>query len=241
MTDTSGLFINSTYGIGTEMAASGQNGPSIFPTTSVGARVRIHPVKDFYVQGVILDGVPGSTTNPEGTHVDFGDKEGALLAGEVGFSSDTAGHFAIGAWHYTARFDDLVTAGVRDHDRGVYFLAERNLWSDVDGFARLGFANDDVNQFSHAWSAGLVWNAPCPDRKDGQLGFAVSQAVNGSKFKQANGAGTQSAETQYELTYHDMLTPWLGIQPDIQYTVNPGTDSTLSNSLAAGIRFDVTF
>ena len=38
--ETAGLFINSSHGIGPDFSQSGVNGPSIFPTTSLGIRVK---------------------------------------------------------------------------------------------------------------------------------------------------------------------------------------------------------
>lgn len=38
--DSSGLFLNSDFGIGTDISQSGENGPSIFPSTSLGTRFR---------------------------------------------------------------------------------------------------------------------------------------------------------------------------------------------------------
>src|SRR3546814_3364842 len=40
-----GLFIGSPHGIGTDFAQSGQNGPSIFPSTSLAARVQWAPAE----------------------------------------------------------------------------------------------------------------------------------------------------------------------------------------------------
>ena len=40
---TAGFFINSSFGIGAELGASGLNGPSIFPVTSLGTRLRWCP------------------------------------------------------------------------------------------------------------------------------------------------------------------------------------------------------
>ena len=97
VTDTSGLFLNPTYGIGTEMAATGNNGPSVFPTSGLAARVALMPTPDTYVKAAIFDGVPGSVSTPRGTHVMFKDKEGALFVTEAGYQNDDNGHFGIGA------------------------------------------------------------------------------------------------------------------------------------------------
>jgi len=246
VTDASGLFLNSTYGIGTEFAASGNNGPSIFPTTSLALRVKVQPTKETYAQFAVLDGVPGDVSNPKGHHIDLDDKDAALLVGEAGYADETIGHYAIGAWHYTGNFDEWGTGSPlpRDHNSGYYFLAEKTLFkgkndSKVDGFFRLGFANESVSTFDYSWATGFTYQGICSSRKDGTLGLAISGAEISDDLKRVS--PMDSRETQIELTYEDKLTPWLTVQPDFQYTVNPGADPSLSNAYTAGVRFTVNF
>ena len=244
VTDTSGLFLNPTYGIGTEMAATGDNGPSIFSNTSAAVRLAVHPTGAMYAQAAIFDGVPGSSKHPRGTHVDFNDKDGALLVGEGGIADDSIGHFAIGSWKYTARRPDQLTPGLREHSQGIYFMADKSVYKngdrDISAFARLGYTAGDVESFKSSWALGAVASGFIPGREDGQLGLAVSQAINSNKFKAAN-APVQNSETQLELTYSDKITPWLNLQPDLQYTVNPGTDPALDNAWTVGFRLSVDF
>lgn len=194
VTETSGLFINPTYGIGTEFAASGQNGPSIFPVTSVGARLLVNPTDEIYIEGAILDGVPGDLDNAEGTHIQFNDGDGALVAVEAGYQDEEAGHYAIGAWKYTAKFDDWTEVNddgdpVKKTNQGIYALAERNIYTDpqdenrkIDGFVRFGIADEDVSQFEYSWSAGFVYSGAFESRPEGQIGFGVSGAkISGSQ------------------------------------------------------------
>ncbi|MFH1159109.1 MAG: carbohydrate porin [Pseudomonadota bacterium] len=244
VTESSGLFLNPTYGIGTEMAATGDNGPSIFPYTALSVRLAWNPTDNTYLQGAIFDGVPGDPAHPRGTHIKFGDKDGALLVAEGGVRSDDIGHFGAGAWEYTARRPDQLAPAERKHSRGVYFLADKSVYKngdrDISAFGRLGFTAGDVEQFRHGWSFGAVFSGFIPSRKDGQIGFGVSSAANSRKFKTAN-APVDGGETQIELTYRDMLLPGLSFQPDLQYTVNPGTDPALKNAWTGGIRMGIDF
>ena len=54
---TAGLFLNSSHGIGPEISQTGRNGPSIFPTTSLGVRAKTQVAGACYAQMVVLDGV----------------------------------------------------------------------------------------------------------------------------------------------------------------------------------------
>lgn len=44
-----------------------------------------------------------------------------------------------------------------------------------------------------------------------------------------------------ELSYQCQVTPWLIVQPDVQYIINPGGTQDLDNALVVGGRASVTF
>ena len=185
VTDTSDLFLNPTNGIGTVMSATGDNGPSIFPYTSAAARIAVKPTDVSYLQAAIFDGVPGDPSHPRGTHVRFNDKDGALLVAEGGIKSDDTGHFAMGAWEYTARRSDQVTPALRKHGQGFYFLADKSVYKngscDISAFGRLGFSAGDVEQFKNSWSLGVVASGFIPARQGRSAGI---QRCLSSQFRQ---------------------------------------------------------
>jgi porin len=151
-------FVNSSFGIGPEFALSGVEGPSIFPRTSVGARVALKPSRNTVWRAAVLDGVPVDRPHDQ-TRI-FAHGDGALLVAEFaaldrpdsgamrrnprflvgrGLSRSYTGKLAVGAWYYTARFPDLVDTtadGVAlDHrgSGGVYAIADRTMWSASHG------------------------------------------------------------------------------------------------------------
>jgi len=134
--ESAGLFLNSSFGIGPEYAGSGRNGPSIFPVTSLGFRVKYTPHPSIYIEGLIADGIPGDTARPAATRISLGGGDGALIAAEAALLIHGAaqpeplthrveahnrsrrlgrgqpevsydGKIALGGWVYTGRFDDL--------------------------------------------------------------------------------------------------------------------------------------
>lgn len=243
VTDTSGLFINPTYGIGTEMAATGDNGPSIFPTTALGLRIAVQPTDATYIMAAGYNGVAGNPNNPRGTHFQRSNKDGVLLVGEAGVRDESIGHFAVGAWGYTAKRPDQVDTSLSRNSNGYYFLADKSVYKtdaeDISVFGRIGFAAGDVEQFKSNWSLGVLASGFVSSRPDGQIGLAVTTNTNSNKFRFVN--TVDKSETQVELTYADKLLPWLTVQPDLQYTVNPGTDPSLDNAWTGGIRVSVDF
>lgn len=259
VTDSSGLFIHSTYGIGTDFAQSGLNGPSIFPSTSLGVRVKIQPAQKLYLQAAVFDGAPGSPDDLDGAQIEFNSGEGALFVAEMGFTpggETPNGKLALGAWVYSDKFPDQIDVDangnpLKQRSQGVYLIGERKIFTPAGGedkglsiFGRFGVAGDQVNQFDYAWSAGLVYTGLIPSRDAGQLGLGVGGAHNSSKFNAASVAAAtpvDHAETAIELTYSDNLTPWFSIQPDIQYIINPGANPALVNAVVTGVRMAVSF
>lgn len=236
------LFIHSTYGMNTELALSGQNGPSIFPFTGLGGRIKVQPNDNFYAMVSATDGFPGARNDLSGTHIGVHDNDGWFGIAEAGFipgGKEATGKFAVGAWYYTEKMADFVGGGT-SRDEGFYVMGEHKLCEKLTGFARLGFANGDVQQFDYSWSTGVVYAGLIPGRDEGLFGFGVNGAHNSSDFRQANGPA-DSSETAFEITYADNLTPWLNIQPDLQYIVNPGTTPGVDDAWVVGTRFLVQF
>ena len=153
---TASLFLNSSHGIGAEFGQSGANGPSIFPVTSPGLRLRAVPDPHLYIQAAVLDGVPGPPGGGRTASIHLSGREGMLLAAEMGMTHvpgdqdpvpvgahHRARHervgregggphqtkFAVGGWVYTEPAEPIApgTTGSTAQDRGVYVLAESML------------------------------------------------------------------------------------------------------------------
>jgi len=251
-----GVFHNSSFGIGPDYSQSGLNGPSIFSTTSLTARLKVVPAKDFYVQAAVLDGVPGDPQNPKGTHVLLRTEDGLLLAAEMGWLHEEEGSFlklALGAWCYTADADALVSIEASavpesGKNKGVYVILEKQLWAEKDapaqgltGFLRLGAADKKINQLDCYLGFGLVYTGLIPGRDDDVLGLGVAYAHNGTLFREALGPETFAAETAIELVYHAQLTPWLALMPELQYIIHPGTFAGIGDALVLGVRCEIGF
>lgn len=169
-------------------------------------------------------------------------------------ASQPLSKYAIGTWYYTASFDDRVDvdgAGNRirrKNNQGIYVLAERTLYQEsgdsaqgLNAFIRYGIANDDINRLDRALAVGAAYTGLLPGREADQLGFSVSNAHNGEKYKRSQvneGTPADSSETGLELTYRTQATPWLAIQPSLQYVINPNTNPQRGNATVLGVRFE---
>ena len=250
--ETAGLFLGASHGIGPDFSQSGLNGPSIFPVTSLAGRLALH-VGPAVLRFAALDGVPGDPSHPKRTTIRFERGDGALLVGEVDYSVGERARAALGLWRSTGRFERvrdavLATPGeLHTGNLGAYAFVESALWSEGDGeglagFLRAGFADGDVNAFSHYLGAGFVYTGALPRRPEDQLGLAVAHARFGDEFRDAQaqlGRAWGRAETALELTYRIALTDWFALQPDLQYVASPSGDPNLRDALAIGIRFEL--
>jgi len=151
------LFINSSHGIGPDFALSGELGPSIFPYTSFGARIKSNPFPHFIVKLAALDGIPSNPENTDGTKIFFRKRDGLLLAGEISLFSgkattatrgetvrlrsnlsrnfDNQGKYrlSIGGWYYTRKRPGWSTPNSgRFRDRGIYVLGEYRFFNEAE-------------------------------------------------------------------------------------------------------------
>ncbi len=251
VTESSSMFIEPVYGIGAEMAGTGQNGPSIFPTTSMSLRIKAESA-GYYLQAATLDGVPGDPNNPHGTHVQFNKGDGALDVIEGGLplgGADDArdNKLALGVWRYTSRFDDLLDPAVKRISRGYYVLLDKVLRyqpdsnrESVNGFMRVGKTDGDTSQFDLSWSTGLVFSGLFEGRDQDRLGIAYAQERNGEKWRSYSD-NPVVFEKSLELSYRYRAMPGLVVQPMAQYLLNHSSDPTRDKGWWLGTRFKTTF
>lgn len=249
--ESAGLFLNPSHGIGPDLAQSGQNGPSIFPVTSLALRLQ-GGGESWYWQAAAFDAVPGTVDRPDRTSFRLGAGDGALLIGEFGRAVGPFRKLAVGAWSYTAEFEaieefDAAGDPVRTSgNRGFYAIAEASLVDrdalQVAGWLRAGRAEDRFNPFSDYLGLGFTAAGVVPGRPDDQLGIAFGSVGAGSPLRNALAiAGTplDSRETNVELTWRLPVSDWLTLQPDLQYVIAPGFDPQADDAFVVGLRFEL--
>ncbi len=149
-------------------------------------------------------------------------------------------------------------------DHAVYAIIDQMIWKKpktatqgIALFVQIMHAPENRNLSDLFIEGGLDWKGIIPGRSHDAAGLAVTHAGIGAaavRFSQDavffTGFGTpySPGETIVEATYRARLTPWLKVQPDLQYVVNPGagipsTQSPvpLKNDLIFGVRVTVDF
>lgn len=111
-------------------------------------------------------------------------------------------------------------------------------------FGRIAFTSADRNFINFYFDAGLSYKGLIPTRDNDTvgIGFGFAQLSNGARNGlRDEGANPAGAEMVIEFTYQAEITPWLIVQPDIQYIINPGGAGDLNNALVIGGRAAITF
>jgi porin len=249
--DAAGLLMAPAFGVGSELAATGPNGPSIFPSTAPTATIRVEPSEASYGQFAVVSAETGVPGDRGGVPSLF--SEGALLVGEAGITS--FGKLALGAWSYTRRQDDLRLTGdagdpLARRARGAYVLfdialikgdaVEADAPDKATFFLRAGISDGNTAPFKGGWQAGVLINRVFAGRPDSQLSIGANQAFLSRKYRlNESDAGNpqRKAESAIELTYSDQLAPWLTVQPDVQYVWNSSRAPGFRDAFVLGLRF----
>ena len=255
-TESRGLFINSAYGIGQELAQTGRNGPSIYPVTALATRVAWAPSEPWLLKFAVVDGVPGDPGDHHKSRWHLSRSEGALLIGEITAATGPVAQLSVGHWRYTEEF-----AGVRPaledgefrferDNHGTYVTAEFRPRSEPEpgaprwsAFVRAGQANDRVNVFERHVAAGVVAALPWPGTHGSQFGLAASEARLGADYRSLQrqaGADLARYERNVELTWRVPLGEHVVLQPDVQYVVNPGAERRIPNAWVVGVRLELS-
>jgi porin len=148
----------------------------------------------------------------------------------------------------------------------VYAVADQMLWRaaddpdrNINAFARvLATPMGDRNLIKTSVNLGVVMHEPFLQRDDDTFGVAlgyanVSRQASQAAADAASFGGTynphRSSETFLEATYQYAATPWLQLQPDVQYVFNPGAGQAnpynpqrrIKDELIFGIRTNILF
>jgi porin len=257
--DTGSFFILPSFGIGTDLAQTGANGPAIYPVTGLGLRIGGELSRHAAWMAAAFEAVPGSPDSAGFATLDLGRDHGALLIAELDFTPAGTHEIAVGAWTYTAPATPLsgdsgfdsdagatANAGTRGN-RGAYAFVDAPLGSagaaHFDGLLRIGVANARHNAVETYVGAALIANNLLETRPYDALGIAVAHGRTGRAFRNgmlAAGARPAAAETQVEMTWRTQLLTGLSLAPSLQWIDAPGADRAVADAWVIGLRFELS-
>jgi porin len=151
-------------------------------------------------------------------------------------------------------------------DFSVYATADQLVWVDphegdrtINLFARvLGAPQANRNMVTFSANAGLTFHEPFLHRDFdtlaigmgfGKISGADAAMDKATAFYTGTYVPIRGSETYLEITYQYQATPWLQIQPDVQYVFTPGggladpnnPGHVIGNELVLGVRTNILF
>ncbi len=188
-------------------------------------------------------------------------------------SNGLPGTYKIGLWYDTGAFPDqrFSTDGLslsnpasngnpigHDGNYSLYGVVDQTIWQSADDvqtlniFGRIMGAPDNRNLIDFSVNGGVTFGAPLPGRDNDQAGIDFGLGRVGARaagLDRDGNVAVQSTEELIELTYQAQATPWLTVQPDVQYVIHPGAGvldpgdarRLLRNDVVIGARTNVMF
>lgn len=224
------------------------------PIGTWGARVRAKPADSFSATAGIYYSDPArDLVNTAGTDFGFeGSSTGLLAIAEFAYlhnqtkgTTGLPGSYRFGGYYDSNLFPTFADPRVNHRGNwGLYVLLDQVIYREGPPGSGQGLAlagsfvvapDQSINTMPYFAVAGAVYRGLLPGRDKDALAFA---AYYGAFSRDLPG---QSSETVLELTYTLALTPWLTVQPDIQYVINPGGRSSVKNALVIGAQISITF
>lgn len=184
--------------------------------------------------------------------------------------STMPGQVKVGAWFFSGSFPSMNNPNATLWgNTGYYGIIDQMLYRSscchgechklndegLGVFGRISYEPSDRNFMDFYCDTGFNYKGILPTRHNDifGVGFAYGQVSNGMRSPQSDlssspiytppdGSATAlNYEMAFETTYVGVITPWLTLQPDLQYIIHPGASSQLGNALVLGLRATVVF
>ena len=233
-----------------------------YPDATFGLRIRGKPLSWLTLQAGVYNGEVDNGAHAGNLRFNLSD--GLMILSEVrahhrlgGAAQALPGHAILGGYYHTGRFqrfdapDDGLPSSAEYGNGGMYLHLDQMVWRfgspadarGVEPFVVLvGAPVAAINYFPFSFNAGLVLRGPFAARPLDDILFGVVYGgVSGVKrdAERAAGEPPQDFEMVLEWSYILQLTPWLQLQPDIQYVIKPGATGDIPDALVLGAQIAI--
>jgi len=155
------------------------------------------------------------------------------------------GALTVGGWSVLAQRDSPEIEILEPSDLAFYASLDQAILADAAGEPRLGFfariaVNERLNDNPIVLNteAGLNLYRPLAFRPDDVLGLGFGTTRFGDRIRRLL-TDLPRGETVVELTYQAQVTPWLMIQPDLQWFLSPAISRR--DALLLGLEISATY
>jgi porin len=228
-------------------------GVTTMPNATWGGRVIARPTEALSVAaGAFYSDPTLDVLTANGTEFGINAKNGYFAIAHATYhlnqeegSTGLPGHYRIGGYYDSNRYPSFTDPdSQRRGNYGVYLTAEQMAFREGGASSRQGLSvygtlvyapSQRINTIPYFAAVALGYQGPLPRRDNDLAAFAVYYGAF-SRYL----AG-QTYELVLEWTYALAVTPWLTVQPDIQYIIHPGGRPSVGNALVVGVQLSFQF
>jgi porin len=256
---------------GTPIAAPiNSNGYVAYPASSWGAKVKVFPQKNVYIEVGAYEVNPSLFLASNGFKLGTDGAVGVATPLEIGVTPNffgLAGNYRVGVYYdnsdnrtvvgQATRFlpanSPVLTAlpfEMRAGRYGGWVLADQSVQQDPGGqkgtvlFSAFEWGDRATALITWYGEGGVVRTGTFPGRDTDTvaLGFAIA-GINSEllSFEKAHDTPATAQEMMLELNYGVAVAPWLNLRPGLQYVWHPSGEDERRNALVLMLKTGVTF
>lgn len=239
VTSSSSNLINSAFGISPVFAQTGVNGPSIYPTSALSARIKYVSPKKMYFSFGNYNAQAGDPDHTNETVVYLKNDKGFLNVIEMGYDPQEENFLklSLDLWRYSQKIENLNTDGEKNNS-GYYFITDKKI-EDLGFFVKYSQCDKMLNVFDQSLELGMLHTGLFKSRPEDIFSLGLVHAHVSSEFQ--NLYGSESHESVIETNYKFVISKNISLQPDIQWIKNPGLDSAKNQTYIFMNRFQFEF
>ena len=245
----SGLFfINSSFGIQPDISANVST--SIFPLAALGAIISLKINSNLQFNNGVYDGDPGSeTSNPNSLKWSLNKTDGAFFIHELVYEkkkdSSVNSIFKLGLWNHIQK--QIFDGFEQYNSQGIYFIGEKKIFQleddvkRVNFFTQVGFSLNQYNPVKSYWGGGFVYHGIFSNHENDAGGIAIAHSRFSDYYQSQFSMDKLQSETALEISYEFVFSNPLVLKPNVQYIINPGTNTSIPNALMALVRMSYSW
>lgn len=245
----SGLFfINSSFGIQPDISANVST--SIFPLAALGAIISLKINSNLQFNNGVYDGDPGSeTSNPNSLKWSLNKTDGAFFIHELVYEkkkdSSVNSIFKLGLWNHIQK--QIFDGFEQYNSQGIYFIGEKKIFQleddvkRVNFFSQVGFSLNQYNPVKSYWGGGFVYHGIFSNHENDAGGIAIAHSRFSDYYQSQFSMDKLQSETALEISYEFVFSNPLVLKPNVQYIINPGTNTSIPNALMALVRMSYSW
>ena len=245
----SGLFfINSSFGIQPDISANVSS--SIFPLAGLGAIISLKINSNLQFNNGIYDGDPGSeTSNPNSLQWSLNKTDGAFFIHELVYEkkkdSSVNSIYKLGLWNHIQK--QIFDGFIQYNSQGIYFIGEKKIFQleddvkRVNFFTQVGFSLNQYNPVKSYWGGGFVYHGIFLNRENDAGGIAIAHSRFSDYYQSQFSMDKLQSETAIEISYEFVFSNPFVLKPNVQYIINPGTNTSIPNALMALVRMSYSW